>query len=56
MHRYVWIGLILLVLWALLWLVFKVVSGIVHVLVFAAVIFIVWGWIKRGVNAVKRDR
>ncbi|HYW32287.1 MAG TPA: hypothetical protein VE869_12320 [Gemmatimonas sp.] len=54
MHRFVWIGLVLLVLWILLWLVFKVVSGIVHVLVLAAVVFIVWGLIKRGAAAVKR--
>ncbi len=54
MHRFVWMGLVLLVVWAMLWLVFKVVSGIVHVLVLAAVVLIVWGLIKRGARAVKR--
>lgn len=53
MHGYVWPGMVLLVLWALLWLVFKVVSGVVHVIALAAVVFIVWGLIKRGANAVR---
>lgn len=54
MHMFVWIGAALLALWALLWIVFKVVSGIVHVLVLAAVVFIVWGLLKKGAAAVKR--
>jgi len=54
MHGFVWIGVALLALWALLWLVFKVVSGIVHVIVLVAVVMIVWGLVKRGAAAVKR--
>lgn len=55
MHRFVWMGLVLLALWVMLWLVFKVVSGIVHVLVIAAIALIVWGLVKRGASAVKRS-
>ncbi len=54
MHAFVWIGVALLVLWALLWLVFHVVSGIVHVIVLVAVVMIVWGLLKRGAAAVTR--
>ncbi len=55
MHPFVWFGIALFVLWALLWLVFHVVSGIVHVIVLVAVVMIVWGLIKRGAAAVTRD-
>ena len=52
MHGFVWIGVVLLVLWAVLWLGFKIVSGVVHLLVLAAVVFIAWGLVKRGARAV----
>lgn len=52
MHPAVWIGAILLILWAVLWLGFKIVSGIVHVIVIIAVVLIVWGLIKKGARAV----
>ena len=52
MHPAVWIGAILLVLWAVLWLGFKVVSGIVHLIIVVAVVLIVWGLIKKGARAV----
>ena len=51
-HAFVWLGVVLLVLWAVLWLGFKIVSGIVHLLVIAAVVFIVWGLVKKGAHAV----
>lgn len=52
MHPAVWIGAILLILWAVLWLGFKIVSGIVHVIVIIAVVLIVWGLITKGARAV----
>jgi hypothetical protein len=51
-HGFVWLGVVLLVLWAVLWLGFKIVSGIVHLLVIAAVAFIIWGLVKKGAHAV----
>ena len=52
MHALAWLGIVLLVLWAVLWLGFKIVSGVVHLLVIAAVVFIVWGLLKKGAHAV----
>lgn len=52
MHGFVWIGVVLLVLWAVLWIGLKIVSGIVHLLIVAAVILIVWGLLKKGAKAV----
>ena len=54
MHALVWLGVVLLVLWAILWLGFHIVSGLVHLLVIAAVVFIVWGLVKKGAHAVGR--
>ena len=52
MHVLVWLGIVLLVLWAVLWLGFKIVSGIVHILVLVAIAFIIWGLVKKGARAV----
>ena len=51
-----WIGIVLLILWAVLWLGFKIVSGVVHLLVLAGVVFLVWGLIKKGARAVGNRR
>lgn len=45
-------GIALLILWAVLWLGFHIVSGLVHLLLVIAVIMIVWGLVKRGASAV----
>jgi cell division protein FtsX len=50
-----WLGIALLALWAVLWLGFKIVSGIVHLLVLIGVVLLVWGLVKKGARAV-RDR
>ena len=52
MSALIWLGIILLVAWVVLWLGFHIVSGLIHLLVIAAIIFIVWGLIKRGSDAV----
>jgi hypothetical protein len=49
----IWLGIVLLVLWALLWLGFKIVSGVIHILVVVGVVLVIWGLIKRGANAVR---
>lgn len=54
MHPFVWLGVVLLVLWAVLWLGFKIVSGVVHLLVIVGVAFLIWGLVKKGANAVGR--
>jgi hypothetical protein len=52
MHPFVWLGVVLLVLWAVLWLGFKIVSGAIHLLVIIGVAFLIWGLVKRGARAV----
>jgi hypothetical protein len=54
MHGFVWLGIVLLVLWMVLWLGFKIVSGVVHLRVLVAIVFIVWGLVKTGARAVDR--
>ena len=46
------IGVVLLVLWAVLWLGFKIASGLLHLVVVVAVVLIVWGLLKRGARAI----
>lgn len=52
MHPFVWAGIVLLVLWALLWLGFKIVSGVIHLLVIAGVVLLIWGLVKKGARAI----
>ena len=56
MHPFVWLGVILLVLWAVLWLGFHIVAGVIHLLVIVGVAFLVWGLVKKGARAVRGDR
>jgi hypothetical protein len=48
------LGVVLLVLWVVLWLGFKVVSGLIHLLVIVGIILLVWGLLKRGAGALGR--
>lgn len=41
----VW-GIVLIAVWAMLWLMFHVVSGVVHVLGILGVLLLAWGLIK----------
>jgi hypothetical protein len=52
MNVLVWVGIALLVLWAALWLGFKIVSGLVHLLVLIGVVLLIWGLVKKGARAV----
>lgn len=52
MHPLLWLGIVLAALWLAAWLVFKVVGLAVHLLLLAAVVFIVWGLVKRGARKV----
>ncbi|HEY0972824.1 MAG TPA: hypothetical protein VGE02_17780 [Gemmatimonadales bacterium] len=54
MHPLAWLGMVLLALWLVLWLGFKIVSGIVHLLVIVGVALLVYGLVKKGARAVGR--
>jgi hypothetical protein len=54
MHPFVWLGVALVVLWAIMWLGLKIVSGVIHLLVIAGIVLLVWGLVKKGTNAVKQ--
>ena len=54
MSALVWLGVILIVLWAVLWLGFHIVGWIIQLLVIVGIILLVWGLIKRGARAVDR--
>lgn len=53
MNGLTWLGVVLLVLWAVLWLGVKVVGGLVHILVIAGVALLIWGLVRRGAGAVR---
>jgi len=42
------LGVILIVLWAVLWLGFHIAGWIIHLLIIIGIILLVWGLIQRG--------
>lgn len=52
MQPMVMLGIILVVLWAVLWLGLKIATGLIHVLVIVGLAFVIWGLIKRGARAI----
>jgi hypothetical protein len=53
MRGLVWAGVLLIVLWVVLWLVLKIASVLIHLLVVAGIVLLVWGLIKRGARAIR---
>jgi hypothetical protein len=50
---WVYVGIALLILWALLWLAFRVATGLIHLLLIIAVVAVIWGLMRRGARAVR---
>jgi hypothetical protein len=48
-----WIGAILIVVWLLGWLAFKIASGLIHLVLIVGIALLVWGLVKKGANAVR---
>jgi hypothetical protein len=46
MKSLIWIGIVLMVLWGVLWLGVKIAFGAIHLLLLAGIALIVWGAIK----------
>jgi len=53
MRALVWAGGLLIVLWIVLWLVLKIASVLIHLLVVAGIILLIWGLVKRGARAIR---
>ena len=52
MQPLVLLGIVLVVLWAVLWLGLKIATGMIHVLAIVGLAFVIWGLIKRGARAI----
>jgi membrane protein implicated in regulation of membrane protease activity len=55
MRIWMWIGIVLIVIWALLWLVFRVLTWAIHLLVFVGLLLLLYGLVRRGTRQA-RDR
>ena len=51
MRGLVWAGVLLLVFW----LVLKIASVLIHLLVVAGIILLMWGLVKRGAKAIRAE-
>ena len=52
MKPLVWMGIVLVVLWAVLWMGLKLATGFVHLVAIVGLALVVWGLIKRGARAI----
>ncbi|HEX6941684.1 MAG TPA: hypothetical protein VF128_02085, partial [Gemmatimonadaceae bacterium] len=52
MQPLVMLGIVMVVLWAVLWLGLKIATGMIHVLVIVGLAFVIWGLIKKGARAI----
>ena len=52
MQPLVMLGIVLVVLWAVLWLGLKLATGFIHLVLIVGLAFVIWGLIKRGVRAI----
>lgn len=48
MHALSWVGLTLIVCWALLWFTVKVAAIGVHLVLVAGLVFLLWGALRRA--------
>jgi hypothetical protein len=55
MRALVSLGILLVVLWLVGWLVFKVAGLLIHLLLVAGVLMLIVGLVKRAGRAVSRD-
>ncbi|HUF66573.1 MAG TPA: hypothetical protein VMM17_11425 [Gemmatimonadaceae bacterium] len=54
MNPWIILGIVLFVAWAVLWLMFRIATGLIHLLVIIAIAMFIWGLMKRGARAVNR--
>ena len=47
-----WLGIVLVVTWAILWLGLKIATGLIHLLVIVGLALVIWGYIKKGARAI----
>jgi high-affinity Fe2+/Pb2+ permease len=52
----VWIGIAMVICWAILWLGIKMAIAAVHLLLLLGAVLIVWGLVKRGRSDVDQAR
>jgi len=55
MNPFVTLGVLLLAVWAVLWLGFHIVAGVIHLLVLVAIGLMIWGLVKKGARAIDRQ-
>ena len=52
MQPLVMLGIVMVVLWAVLWLGLKIATGMIHVMLIVGLAFVIWGLIKKGARAI----
>jgi Family of unknown function (DUF5670) len=55
MRGLVSLGVLLVILWAVAWLVFKTAGLLIHLLLIVGIIVLILGLVKRAGRAVSRD-
>jgi hypothetical protein len=48
------LGAVLVVIWLLALVIFKMVGFAIHLLLIAGIVLLIWGFVRRGADAVRR--
>jgi hypothetical protein len=52
MRSLLWLGVALVVVWALAWLVFRIASAVIHLVLVVGIILAIVALVRRGARAV----
>lgn len=52
MRSLLWVGILLVILWALGWLVFRVASALIHIVLVVGIILAIMAVVRRGARTL----
>jgi membrane protein implicated in regulation of membrane protease activity len=53
MRIWITLGVLLIVLWAVLWLVFRILAWTIHLIVFVGLLLLLYGLVRRGTRQAR---
>jgi membrane protein implicated in regulation of membrane protease activity len=53
MRLWIILGIVLIAVWAVLWLVFRVLTWTIHLLVFVGLLLLLYGLVRRGARQAR---
>jgi hypothetical protein len=52
MRSLLWVGILLVILWVLGWLVFRIASALIHIVLVVGIVLAIMAFVRRGARTV----